>query len=212
MIDDIAWRLDGTLPEAQTVAEVQAQTDRLQTVKAEWAGKLEQAGAELATLQETAGADVLAAVLRGEDSTAGTIDRLTRARATVDIARQTLRAIEAKELELTAQMTLARAAEMHTQAQAKRAELDAHNVKRQALLDNLQTLDGGVYVPQAPPRVENGVMYVVEGYTEHTHRRLSRELANLEQSAALLNLNAQDNMRQARKMAAAGVASVAASD
>ena len=63
-----------------------------------------------------------------------------------------------------------------------------------------------MYEPQQPPRITGDTIYVVEGYVEHTHRRLGRELADLEQNAQMLELSARGNFASARSMAAVGVA------
>lgn len=122
-----------------------AAVSEYEAVLAKWEAERVTAEAELASLQERAGEEVLA----NEDAAERLLADMARLRDQAEISTRAVRAAEPRLFEAKRAVVVAEAAEWEAEAARLRDELEKHTAKVEVLLEQLNDLDGARYMPVA---------------------------------------------------------------
>jgi chemotaxis protein histidine kinase CheA len=137
----------------RALTKAQSEVTRLEALIERCRNDAETHREELARLQASAGDAVLAAMDDPQAARAAARERAVASQELQFLVTGHLAAAEAAELQLRdarEELALAQAAEKRQQAAKLTAEADAHQGKVDALLDQLEELDGPRYVPERP--------------------------------------------------------------
>lgn len=145
----------------------ESEVTRLERALASWEDEADRTAAELAELESSA-----SSIMDAEDPRAAAREMSGRAmelRFLIDGARAAAEKSRLQLRDAREELALAQAAEKRQQAAKLTAEADAHQAKVDALLDQLEALDGARYVPYFPTPEEQQAIMARDGRFEWTH-------------------------------------------